>query len=87
MQLRVQITLALGTIGLLTSLAVAIVARSSLVAGERLRFEERVQSSVQSARKAMERSAQSERTIMARICAADPVLDIALSAVKTRSEL
>ncbi|MGZ5966151.1 MAG: hypothetical protein ACXWP4_00690, partial [Polyangiales bacterium] len=60
MNLRLRLTLALAMVGLITSLAVAVAVRGSLVAEERNRFEGRAATSVGDVRRAIERRAAAD---------------------------
>jgi len=86
-QLRIRLTLALAAIGLITSLAVAVVIRGALVAEERDRFEARVRSAVTDVQRAFERHAAADRAALERTCAADPIVDRALVAAKARADI
>ncbi|MGZ3417689.1 MAG: sensor histidine kinase [Polyangiales bacterium] len=87
MNLRLRLTLALAMVGLITSLAVAVAVRGSLVAEERNRFEGRAATSVGDVRRAIERRAAADRAALDRTCAADPIVDRALVAAKARADI
>jgi signal transduction histidine kinase len=85
--LRLRLTLALAMVGLITSLAVAVAVRGSLVAEERNRFEGRAATSVGDVRRAIERRSAADRAALDRTCLADPIVDRAVVAAKARADL
>ncbi len=87
MQLRIRLTLALGAIGLITSLAVAVAVRGSLVKEEETRFQNRVNTSVGDVRRAIERRAASDQAALERACLVEPIVERALTAAKARDDL
>src|SRR5438067_2232030 len=87
MQLRVRLAMALGAIGLITSFAVAVAVRGSLVREEEARFQNRVKTSVGDVRRAIERREQADESTLKRTCETDPVVDRAVVAAKARADL
>ena len=87
MQLRFRLAMAIGAIGLMTSLAVALGVRQSLVREEETRFQNRVKTSVGDVRRAIERRASSDKAVLDRTCNVDPVVDRALVAAKARADI
>ena len=79
--------MALGAIGMITSLAVAVAVRGSLVREEEARFQFRVRSSQSDVRKAIERRSASDDAALRRTCDVDPVVDRAVVAAKARADL
>ena len=79
--------MALGAIGLITSLAVAVAVRGSLVREEETRFQNRVKTSVGDVRRAIERRAASDKAALDRTCQVDPIVDRAVTAAKAREDV
>src|SRR5579859_5951869 len=79
--------MALGAIGLITSFAVAVAVRGSLVREEEARFQNRVKTSVGDVRRAIERRDVVDEARLKRTCDVDPVVDRAVVAAKARADL
>src|SRR5437762_12374629 len=79
--------MALGAIGLITSLAVAVAVRGSLVREEETRFQNRVKTSVGDVQRAIGRRAESDKAALDRTCQVDPIIDRAITAAKAREDV